>query len=73
MVLAGRGVCLSYGTQHFITFDGLVFLFEGECHYTLARTCPDVEPSFEVIQESQRLTPITSAIEAIHVLIDDQV
>ncbi|XP_022091554.1 IgGFc-binding protein-like [Acanthaster planci] len=68
-----RGVCLSYGTQHFVTFDGASLTFEGECHYVLAKTCPDdVEPSFQVIQESTRLTPLSSGIEAIHVLIDDK-
>ncbi|XP_033646303.1 IgGFc-binding protein-like isoform X2 [Asterias rubens] len=69
-----RALCYVYGSLHFITFDLLVFAFQGECQYTLAKTCrDDVEPAFEVIQENVRFTEKSSVIKAIHVHIGDKV
>ena len=73
-LFAGRALCYVYGSLHFITFDLLVFAFQGECQYTLAKTCrDDVEPAFEVIQENVRFTEKSSVIKAIHVHIGDKV
>ncbi|XP_073511751.1 IgGFc-binding protein-like [Phyllobates terribilis] len=48
------GKCLMAGNHHFITFDGLIYIIEGSCSYTLVEVCSENLElgNFSIVAES---------------------
>ncbi|XP_030069375.1 IgGFc-binding protein isoform X2 [Microcaecilia unicolor] len=52
----GSATCFAAGDPHYYSFDGLAFDFQGNCMYTLAKTCPGAMgiPAFEVNVKNEK-------------------
>ncbi len=53
------GVCVVWGDPHYITFDGLMYDFQGSCEYTLLRDCWNTSspPSFHLSVKNSKRKP----------------
>ena len=64
------GTCLAFGDPHYMTFDKKWLNFEGDCTYTLAETCTDIdyEPfSIEVSTKKARAPDMVTYVRSVYI------
>ncbi|XP_063293570.1 mucin-6 [Pelobates fuscus] len=56
---ATKGVCSTWGNNHFFTFDNDLYEFSGTCNYILATVCNTNSPEFNIQVQREGGTAIT--------------
>uniref|UniRef100_A0A803KB07 Mucin 6, oligomeric mucus/gel-forming n=1 Tax=Xenopus tropicalis TaxID=8364 RepID=A0A803KB07_XENTR len=67
-----KGICSTWGANHFFTFDNDLYQFSGSCNYVLATVCQSTTPEFNIqVQRSggASITRIIIQIGLINVVV----
>ncbi|XP_069461015.1 alpha-tectorin-like isoform X2 [Ambystoma mexicanum] len=65
---APNGTCQVWGDPHYHTYDGLTYLYQGICRYTLTKSCGRVGPLAEFSVEVENVRRTSNVVSWTHLV-----